>query len=157
MDKLSSRFGLLPILIGLIVTLMAPFLIYMSATSPAAGLFLPFLYLLFVVYFWLTEFRTRAHHVVIEDNRISIREYFGFGSMKIFRYSEFEGLITSRQPGRLGSKEYIFLMKKGKREVCISEFYHRNYFDLKEAVVNKIKFLGEKEYRWGYEYKEMFK
>lgn len=136
---------------------MAPFVIYMSANSPAAGLFIPFLYLLLVIYFWLTEFRTRAHRVVIEPHRISKREYFGFGKKKVFRYSEFEGFISSQQPGKLGPKEYIFCIRRGKREICISEFYHRNYRELKEAIEDKLEHRGEKEYKWGYEYKQMFR
>ena len=157
MNNYSSRSSILSVFLALIVTLMAAFLIYMSATSPAAGMFLPFLYLLFVIYFWLTEFRTRAHRVLIEEDRISLQEYFGFGRKKIFRYNEFEGYIVSQQPGRLGVKEYIFLIGEGKRQVCIFEFYHRNYSELKGAIQNRIPFLGEKGYKWSYEYKQMFK
>lgn len=157
MNKISSRSAILPIVLALIITLMAPFLIYMSANLPAAGLFLPFLYVLFVIYFWLTEFRTRAHFVVIEEHRISLRSYFGLGSKKIFRYSDFDGFITSQQPGRLGTKEFIFLIRENRREVCISQFYHGNYKALKKGVENKVRFMGEKEYKWGYEYKQMFR
>ncbi len=125
----------------------------MCVNSPAAGLLLPFLYLLFVIYFWVTEFRTRAHYVVIGENRIFLRNYFGLGSEKIFEYSDFDGFITSQQPGRLGNKDYIFLLKDEKRLVCISQFYHGNYKALKKRIEDKIQFLGEKEYDWGYEYK----
>ena len=115
------------------------------------------LLLLLPVYFWLTEFRTRAHRVIIEENRITKREFFGFGDAKIYRYNEFRGFITSQQPGRLGTKEFIFLIKEGKRTICISQFYHRNYFQLKEAVAKKLPYLGDMEYRFGYEYKQMFR
>ena len=157
MNKLYSKFAIPPIVVALIITLMAPFLIYMSANSPAAGLLIPILYLLFAIYYWLTEFRTRAHRVIVEPDRISVKEYFGFGNTKAFRYDEFEGFIISQQPGRFGSKDYIFLIRNGKRQICISEFYHSNYSELKEAIETKCSFLGQKEYSWGYEYKQMFR
>ncbi|MFV8838717.1 hypothetical protein [Salinimicrobium soli] len=118
--------------------------------------FLIFL-LLFMGYFWMTEFRTRAHRVILKENELWLRPYFGLGKSRSYSYSCFDGFQTSKQPGKLGTKEYIFLMKEERRIACISEFYHSNYWELKKSLGEKVQFLGEKKFKIVYEYRQMFR
>ncbi len=155
--KLSSKFGFLGIFVAVFLTGLSVFVFYMSATSPKAGLLIPFLFVPVVIYFWLTEFRTRAHKVIIEEKSITVKEYFGLGKSKRFQYNDFKGFITSKQPGKFGEVEYIFIIKEDKRQICISAYYHRNYAELKEKIKIKLPYLGEKEYKFGYEFKQMFR
>lgn len=136
---------------------MAFLLLYLTANSPKAGMGLSLFFLLFVIYFWLTEFRTRAHKIIVLDDKIIKREYFGLGKEKIFEMKGLEGFNTSIQPGRQGDFEYIFIIHQGRRIASASRFYHRNYDDLKVALEGKIRNLGLKEYKFLYEYKQMFR
>lgn len=94
---------------------------------------------------------------MLEKDQLVLNSYFGLGKTKSYKYDGFDGFITSQQPGRWGPKEYIFVMKGDKRIVCISEFYHRNYPALRNKIEQELKFLGEKEYKLGYEYRQMFR
>jgi hypothetical protein len=153
----KSKFAFLPIFICVFLTITAFGLIYLTANSPRAGILLPIFYLIFVIYFWLTEFRTRAHKLEIINDKIIKKEYFGLGERKVYDIHNLDGFNTSIQPSKYGSSEYIFIIKQGKRVGSISKFYHRNYDEMKSIIEQKIKNLGSKEYKFAYEYKEMFK
>lgn len=71
---------------------------YMSIKSPAAGIFNPILFCLFVLFIWKTEFRTRAHRVLLADQKLFMNTFFGFGLTKSYNYAFFDGFITSQQP-----------------------------------------------------------
>jgi hypothetical protein len=154
---MKSKFNFLPFFIASIVTLIPLSLIFMWFRSPKAGTpFLIFL-LLFMGYFWLTEFRTRAHRVILKEKELLLRPYFGLGKSRSYSYTCFEGFNTSLQPGKLGAKEYIFLMKGDRRVASVSEFYHSNYVELKSSLEEKVKFLGDQKFKLGYEYRQMFR
>ncbi|WP_026934270.1 hypothetical protein [Christiangramia echinicola] len=144
------------------MTLSAFGLLYLIIKYPDVNLILPSLYLTFVIYFWLTEFRTRAHRIEILNDKILKREYFGLGKEKIYKIKDVDGFYYSSQPNTYGDfeyrdYEYIFIIQKGKRIACLSKFYLRNYKTIKPIIEKKIKNLGTKEYKFRNEYKEMFK
>mgnify|MGYP003113417628 CR=1 FL=1 len=153
----KSKFAFLPVFICLFLTISAFGLLYLMVKFPDSGTTLPILYFLFVLYFWLTEFRTRAHKIEFRNDKILKREYFGLGKQRVFEIKNLEGFNISIQPDKSGFTEYIFIIQKGKRIASISKFYHRNYKDMKSEIEQKIKNLGLKEYKFLYEYKEMFK
>ncbi len=153
----KTKFAILPIIICSFLTISALGLLYLTINSSKAGIVIPILYLIFVIYFWLTEFRTRAHNIEIQNEKIIVREYFGLGKNKVFKLKDLEGFNVSIQPSKSGTYEYIFILSKGKRIASISEFYHRNYTTMKSEIEKKIKYLGQTEYKFKYEYKEMFK
>jgi len=153
----KTKFAYLPIIICTFLSTSALVLLYLTINSAKAGIFSSILFLIFVIYFWLTEFRTRAHKIEIQNEKIIIREYFGFGKQKIFELKNLDGFNISIQPSKSGSYEYIFILQQGKRIASISEFYHSNYTKMKSSIEKKIKNLGQTEYKFKYEYKEMFK
>lgn len=157
MYKIKSKFAYLPIFICGLLT-AAPFLLlYLTLNSPEAGVLIPILYLIFVAYFWLTEFRVRAHKIKITNNQITRKNFFGLGKEKVFDIKNIDGFITSFQPSRYESYEYIFIIQQEKRVASISKFYHRNYEEIKLLITQNIRDLGLKEYKFGHEIKEMFK
>ena len=153
----KTKFTSLPIIICSFLTTSAFGLLYLTINSSKAGIFFPILFLTFMIYFWLTEFRTRAHKIEILNGMIIIREYFGFGKQKVFELKKLDGFNISIQPSKSGSYEYIFILQEGKRIASISEFYHSNYTEIKSSIEKKIKNLGQTEYKFKHEYKQMFK
>lgn len=153
----KTKFAILPILICSVLTITALGLLYLTINSSKDTIVIPILFLIFVIYFWLTEFRTRAHKIEIQDEKIIVREYFGLGKNKVFKLKDLKGFNVSIQPSKSGYYEYIFILIEGKRIASISEFYHRNYKAMKFTIEKEIKYLGVTEYSFKYEYKEMFR
>jgi hypothetical protein len=153
----KTKFAILPIIICSFVTITPLGLLYITINSSKAGIFLPILLLIFVIFFWLTEFRTRAHKIEIQNEKIIVNEYFGLGKNKVFKLKDLEGFNVLLQPSKSGYYEYIFILNEGKRIASISEFYHRNYKTMKSVIEKEIKYLGKTEYKFKYEYEEMFK
>lgn len=154
---MSSKFRVLPIFIAAFITFSSFFLLYICLVSQYATMVLPILFLLFVVYFWLTEFRTRAHKLTIDNDTVCVNRLFGLGKSVFFDLKTLEGFETSIQSGKSGSFEFLFVIKNGKRVACISAFYHSNYDELKKILEKKIINFGEKEYNFKREYNQMFK
>jgi hypothetical protein len=146
MLSIASKFKLLAVLIASFITVLPPLVICLSYASPEAGLILPILFLLFVIFFWLTVFRTRAHKLTIDDKNIIVNKYFGLGKSKMYDISKLDGFVTTFESGKLGVSEFLFILENGKRVACISSFYQSNFDELKEILKRKIPDLGEKEY-----------
>jgi hypothetical protein len=43
---------------------------------------------------------------------------------------------------RIGNYEELKILKDGKPIVVISEFYHKNYLDIKKTIHRNLKYLG---------------
>ncbi|MEZ7499564.1 hypothetical protein QO200_12550 [Flavobacterium sp. Arc3] len=153
----KTKFAILPIIICTVTTTLAFGLLYITLNSSKAGILIPLLLLIFVIYFFLNEFRTKAHKIEIQNEKIIVKKYFGLGKKKFFKLKDLEGFNVLIQPSKSGCYEYIFILNEGKRIASISEFYHRNYITMKSAIEKKIKYLGQTEYKFKNEYKEMFK
>lgn len=80
----------------------------------------------------------------------------GLGLEKAFDLSEFDGFITCQLPSRGETYEYLYLIKNGKKEVKLSEFYHRNYLQLKNRITKTVHFLGDQPFSMLEEIKEIF-
>lgn len=141
----NSKFKILPILIVSYFTILPIIAAYFSFTSPVAGMTLPVLFVLFVLLFWLTVFRTRAHKVKIDKNTITVRRCFGIGKSKVYDFKNLEGFVTMFESGKLGVSETIFILDKGERIGSISGFYHSNFEVLKARLKENLPDLGEIE------------
>lgn len=153
----NTKFAILPIIICSLLTITSLGLLYLTINSSKTGIFIPILFLVFAIYFGLTEFRTRAHKIEIQNEKIIVSKYFGLGKNKVFKLKHLEGFNVSLQPSKSGHYEYIFILNEGKRIASISEFYHSNYKTMKSTIEREIKYLGKTEYKFINEYKEMFK
>lgn len=100
-------------------------------------IFVPGLSIIAFMFFVLGEFRTKIIQFTLNDNEIIVKRFFGLISE---RYSalDFEGWKYSLLPSRGGSYEYLYLYKGNKKRVKLSEFYHKNYQDLKFNIQSNI-------------------
>ena len=92
--------------------------------------------------------------VEIKDKVLFKRNYLG--QKAEYNFKNFEGYETSTIRTRTGMFEFLFLIENGKREVIISEQYHRNYKELKIAVNERTKFLGDANSGFWKEIKDSF-
>ncbi|KFF11435.1 hypothetical protein [Flavobacterium hydatis] len=157
MISIKSKFNSLPIFIATFLTVLPLLVIYLSSTSPVAGMLLPILLLLFVIFFWMTMFRTRAHKLTIDDRYIIVNRYFGLGKSITYEINGLDGFIVLFEVGKLGISETLFILENGKRIASISTFYQSNFDELKQVLREKIRDLGEKEYNSKEESAEMLK
>lgn len=98
-----------------------------------------------------------ALQVTINEVQIEVKAYAGFGRAKTYYWYEIEGYKTAILPARHGSYEYLYIFREGKVIVRLSEFYHRNYRELKIVVSRHARDLGMEPFNFWKEIKQMFK
>ena len=113
--------------------------------------------LFFLIWIVWGELRTKAVKVTIEADKIKAKGFAGFGSEKTFLFSEISGFMTSILPSQYRDYEYLYLISNNHKVVKISEFYHKNYNELKAQAESKFKDLGSEEFRLRKEINEIFK
>lgn len=94
--------------------------------------------------------------VIFDDGRIVVKKLMGLLPAVTYVSSEIDGWKHSLLPSQGGSYEYVYLYRNGKKIAKISEFYHRNYEDVKQYVSQKYKDLGYEKLSYIAEFKEMF-
>lgn len=123
----------------------------MSMVLICAGIF---------VFFWIWiffgELRTKAITVSLNSNHITVRRYFGLGRKKVFHLTDFDGYRTSTLSSEYQTFEFLYLLAGKRKVVKLSEFYHKNYPDLKSAFSGKLKNLGNEKFSLIREVKEIF-
>ena len=161
---LKSRFKLWSILIiaGVILLLtwilaMILHKLYINHKMPPFAMFV-FLTFFFIAWNMLVfgELRINTIKVKIKDDEIVASNYLGLGLKKTYSFSGFEGFIKVIKPSKYSSYEYLYLLKNGKRVICLSQFYHSNYSDLKKCIEDKVPDLGYKGFHFGREMKQLF-
>ena len=161
--SLHSKFrfwALLPAVLLLLVTGIIFFVtvkVWNRPSSPSLGVFFFFTLLIFT-WIWLVfgELRTKIIKVKIHDDKIIVSNYFGLGAGRTFSMSQFDGLETALLPSRYNTYENLYLIENGKKAIKLSQFYHKNYADLKITLTEKIKDLGQKDFTAFQEVKEIF-
>jgi hypothetical protein len=107
---------------------------------------------------WLVfgELRTKAIFIKIDNNTLKAKGFLGLGYAKQYSFNEFDGISTSILPSRWGTYEFLYLIKDNKKVIKISEYYHKNYFEMKQSLISQCKYLGEKRFNFFVEIKEIF-
>ena len=118
-------------------------------------IFVPSILTFSFIYLLFGELRTKMIIVEIGKNEIIIKRFFGLVS-KTFRISELNGWKYSHLSSRGGTYEYLYLIKDQKKVIKISQFYHKNYFRLKNEIQAKFKYLGYEKFSYIDELKEIF-
>jgi hypothetical protein len=111
------------------------------------------------VWIWVVfgELRTKVIRVEIGYDTISAKRYLGWAPPNFFYFDQIDGFKTSILPARGTSYEYLYLMAGNKKVIKLSQFYHRNYLDLKQMIISeKFKDLGCEDYSSIREMKEIF-
>jgi hypothetical protein len=123
-------------------------------------------YIFFIIIFlcaafvnaWLISGEMRQKVVTIEigyDNLI-LRRYLGLGKAKTIYFDQLDGFRICYLPTNSGYYEYLYVISGNRKVLKLSQFYHRNYFDLKQALSEKLKNLGEEDFSYKNEFKEIF-
>ncbi len=109
------------------------------------------------MYLIFGELRQKAIKVSIGKTSISARGYIGTGLKKEYEFSDIEGYRISFISSRMDSYEYLYLIVNNKKIIKLSGFYHRNYEELKTAIIqHQIKNLGVEYWSFLQETKEIF-
>lgn len=147
--------GLLLLVTGLLVVIVETIL--RKPDMPTIGVFVFFSLFIFI-WIWLVfgELRTKIIKAEIKDGQIAVSQYLGFGPKKYYSLSQFDGIETAILPSRYDKYEYLYLMLNGRKVIKFSEFYHRNYTDLKRALKGRVKYLGQSRFNFIQEVKEIF-
>ncbi|MFC5683828.1 hypothetical protein ACYE2N_01675 [Flavobacterium sp. MAHUQ-51] len=113
--------------------------------------------LFFFTWIWLVfgELRTKIIQVTIQNNQIEKTNYLGLNRKFIFK--DFDGYQTSILTSKGQNYEYLYFVKDDVKIIKISEAYHKNYSDLKDIISAKLKDLGEIQFSYIDELKEIFK
>ncbi len=160
---IKSKFSiwiLVPIGLFLLVTGSLAFVIQILFYGPNAPSFRIIVFIIFFAFAWVWlvfgELRTKIVKVEIKGDQISVANYLGIGSKKVFSFSQFEGLQTAILPSKYNTYEYLYLIKDNKKAIKLSQFYHRNYAELKSALTDKVRNLGQQPYSLIQDIKEIF-
>ena len=95
--------------------------------------------------------------ITIEEEFIVRIGFLGYGEKVSYSYNELTGFKLMSVPGRTGRTECMYLMIGNNRAVVISELYHKNYDEIKLAIINKnIKDLGVDRFNYLKEFKRIF-
>lgn len=160
-ESIFRRRAVTAVITGFALLTLLIFAIILFSRGSAMETFLPLsiiVLLIMVVLFRLIwgELRTRAVSIKINSAHIEVTNFFGFGSPKNISLSAIDGFKISILPAEYKEYEYLYLMSGNRRVVIISEFYHRNYFDLKAVLIKKCRNLGTEKFNFAREIKKIF-
>jgi hypothetical protein len=98
---------------------------------------------------WLifVELRKKAVKVRLQNDTILVSRFLGFGHPQAIDYKSIDGYKIMVLPSEDYELEYLHLIKEGKKVITLSEFYHSNYAELKEAMSGKTRNLGQEQFR----------
>jgi hypothetical protein len=107
---------------------------------------------------WLAygEMRTKIIRITLEYDHLVIKRYYGLGKPETIYYADIDGFTISILPATYAAYEYLYLMRRGKKVAKLSQFYHKNYVDLKSELQTHIKDLGIVDYNSWQEIKDIF-
>jgi hypothetical protein len=108
---------------------------------------------LFVIFAWVWlvfgELRTKVIYVEIGYDNFIVKGYFGLGTSKTYYFNDTEGYKISILPAEGAVYEYLYVISGGKKVIKLSQFYHKNYEELKTGISDaKIKDLGFEDFSY---------
>jgi hypothetical protein len=121
---------------------------------PITPLFiLPIFALVWLIY---GECRTKIIRVELNYDNIVIRRYFGLAKSITYYYADLTGFTITILPAQNTAYEYLYIKQGDKNIGKLSEFYHKNYKDLKAELQKHLKDLGYADFSYWKETKDIF-
>ena len=146
---------LLPLVFGfvayiwLLVNRLAPI-------PPLAGLPLLLLLSFTIIRLVFGELRTKMIKIVIERDLISVRGFGGLLRKSEYSLSDFDEFRTTKIFSDGNINEYLYLIKRNRKIIKLSQAYHKNYAELKAAIQLQVEDLGYEQFNFMDEIKEIF-
>jgi hypothetical protein len=103
------------------------------------------------------ELRTRIWRMTIDGDRVVARNYFGFGPKREFDLTDFDGFKLLEQYSHGEFYEHLYLMKGDRKILKISDIYHGNYEELKQAIAVRLNCYGYSRFKWLDDYADYFR
>ncbi|UHO38886.1 hypothetical protein H5J24_01490 [Chryseobacterium capnotolerans] len=119
-------------------------------------IFLPGILILSFLAIFFGEIKQKFISVEFTPHEIIMKRFMGLQT-KSYKVSTIEGWKYSYISTRGGSYEYLYLYKDGQKVVKLSQFYHKNYDEVKYYVRTLFKNLGYEKFSYKDEFKEAFK
>jgi len=121
---------------------------------PITPLFLfPVLALVWLIY---GECRTKIIRVELGFDHLIIRRYFGLAKPVTWYYADLTGFTITVLPAQNAAYEYLYIKSGDKNIGKLSEFYHRNYAEVKAELRTHLSDLGLVKFSYLKEMKEIF-
>ncbi len=163
--KLMSKFGfqvIFPLILFAFSTTMICFMVYQTIVDFSIEVLTIYsigITVLIAVWIWIVfgELRNKTITINITEDKIYIRGFMGIGPQKKYYLNSLDGFVTSNLPSLYNNYEYCYLIQNGRKVAKFSEFYHRNYHEIKAFIKTKIVFLGELPFNRIDELKEILK
>lgn len=152
---------LLPLFLSLFIPALLFTITYYAFKTPIGVALVPFCFVAGLFSFawtWIVfgELRTKEITITITEDQVNTRNFLGLGHTRSYSFSDFDGFVLSVLPSRQGDYEYLYLIKNNKKLVKLSQFYHRNYAELKQIISRKTRELGFEKFSYRREFKEIF-
>jgi hypothetical protein len=160
--KFTFKSYLIPLLTGafaLIILNLVPTFFYDPYYDDKLfpKIFVPSISVFSFFYLVFGEFRTKNIKVVFDKNQIKVKRFYGLKT-DVFQICQILGWKYSFLRSRHGQHEYLYLYNlESKKIIKISEFYHKNYFQIKNHIQINFPDLGFEPFSMGDEFKEIFK
>lgn len=150
-SKLSITL-LIPLGLLLFITSFLAYILTEIINTPDLPSILPYLVVgpfFIIIWLWLVfgELRKKTTKVILTEDLITFFDFAGITTGTTLPYSYFDSIKTSILSTRLGNYEYLYLIKEGKKIVCLSQFYHLNYSELKECLIQKAMEISNPNFR----------
>lgn len=109
---------------------------------PTVGYIMSFFWLPIITILFFGEIRSKIITVVLTEEAIFVRRFFGLSKRREYQFSSLEGYQTAVLWTRVRSVDCMYLLMNGKKAVLISSFYFRNYIEIKMFLENHVTHLG---------------
>lgn len=159
---IKTKFSIRAYLIGL-AFLFSVFLmikiLQASLSSNSGELFHAIFFSLITIFIFVSlfsEIRTKAIIFQIKGREVVVKYFFGIFPTS-FMKNKINGWKYSRVEFRSNVYEYLYLYKDGNKIAKISQYYHRNYFKIKNEIQGEFKYLGYEEQTLMQNFKDIFK
>jgi hypothetical protein len=161
---MKSKFSWKAYIPAFIITVMIAVLLFLginmldpvaaSEILPITPLFLfPVFALVWLIY---GECRTKIIRVELNFDNLVIRRYFGLAKPVTYYYTDLGGFTITILPAQNAAYEYLYIKSGDKNVGKLSEFYHKNYSDLKNELKHHLNDLGYADFSYWKEMKEIF-
>lgn len=104
----------------------------------------------------LGELRLKIVSVDIGIDSIKLKRFLGLGRQTVLYFDQMDGFKISYLPSSATVYEYLYLMSGEKKVLKLSQFYHKNYDELKRTISESLKNLGEEDFSYAREIREIF-